>query len=147
MSNANITKDEIMAVFPKVAATMADALGCDLEQVKLDASLINDLGAESIDFLDIVFRLERAFKVKIPRGKIVEEARGDLSAADFDQGGVVTAAGFERLKSFLSEVPAERLKPPVKVADIPRLFTTETFCKMVIRQRRESAAASAVQPA
>ena len=147
MSNANITRDEIMAVFPKVAATMADALGCDLEQVKLDASLINDLGAESIDFLDIVFRLERAFKVKIPRGKIVEEARGDLSAAEFDQAGVVTAAGFERLKSFLSEVPTDRLKAPVKVADIPRLFTTETFCKMVIRQQRAVAAVAPTQPA
>ena len=147
MSNANITKDEIMGVFPKVAATMADALGCDVEQVKLDASLIEDLSAESIDFLDIVFRLERAFKVKIPRGKIVEEARGDLSAAEFERGGVVTDAGFERLQSFLSEVPAGRLKTPMKVAEIPRLFTTETFCKMVIRQQREGAAVGASQPA
>jgi acyl carrier protein len=136
MSNASISKEEIMAVFPKVAATMADALGCDLEKVKLEASLIDDLAAESIDFLDIVFRLERAFKVKIPRGKIVEEARGDLSEADFERGGVVTDAGLARLKSFLSEVPAERFKAPLKVADIPRLFTTETFCKMVIRQQR-----------
>jgi acyl carrier protein len=142
MSNANITKDEIMAVFPKVAATMADALGCDVEEVKLDASLIDDLGAESIDFLDIVFRLERAFKVKIPRGKIVEEARGDLSEAEFDQGGVVSDAGLACLKSFLNEVPAERFKSPMKVADIPRLFTTETFCKMVIRQQRAAVAAA-----
>ena len=147
MSNANITKDEIMAVFPKVAATMADALGRDVETVKLDASLINDLGAESIDFLDIVFRLERAFKVKIPRGKMVEEARGDLSEAEFDQAGVLTGAGFERLKSFLSEVPAERFKSPMKVADIPRLFTTETFCKMVIRQQRATPGAGGGQPA
>ena len=142
MSNTNITKDEILAVFPKVAATMADALGRDAAEVKLDASLIDDLGAESIDFLDIVFRLERAFKVKIPRGKIVEEARGDLSEAEFDQGGVVSAAGFERLKSFLNEVPAERFKSSLKVADIPRLFTVETFCKMVLRQQKASAAAA-----
>ena len=84
MSNTNITKEEVLAIFPKVAETMADALGCDVEQVKLDASLIDDLGAESIDFLDIVFRLERAFKVKIPRGKIVEEARGSLSESEFE---------------------------------------------------------------
>jgi acyl carrier protein len=147
MSNTSINQEEILAVFPKVAATMADALGCDVEQVKPDASLINDLGAESIDFLDIVFRLERAFKVKIPRGKIVEEARGDLSEAEFDQGGVVSAAGFERLKSFLNEVPAERFKSPMKVADIPRLFTTETFCKMVIRQQRAAVAAGSPPPA
>ena len=142
MTNANITQEEILTLYPKVAATMADALGCDVEEVKLDASLIDDLGAESIDFLDIVFRLERTFKVKIPRGKIVEEARGDLSEAEFDQGGVVSAAGFERLKSFLNEVPAERFKSPMKVAEIPRLFTTETFCKMVLRQQRATAAAA-----
>ena len=139
MNNHNITKEEVMAVFPKVAETMADALGCDAEQVKLEASLIDDLGAESIDFLDIVFRLERAFKVKIPRGKIVEEARGDLSEAQFEQGGVVSDAGLERLKSFLNEVPAERFKAPLKVAEIPRLFTAETFCKMVIRRQRAGA--------
>src|SRR6185369_12013482 len=145
-SNNEITKEEIMAVFPKVAATMADALGCDVEKVKLDASLIDDLSAESIDFLDIVFRLERTFKVKIPRGKIVEEARGELSESQFDQGGIVSEAGLARLKSFLSEVPAERFKSPMKVAEIPRLFTTETFCKMVIRQQR-AATTAAAQPA
>src|SRR5437762_2707257 len=122
MSNASIGKEEIMAVFPKVAATMADALGCDLEKVQLEASLIDDLAAESIDFLDIVFRLERAFKVKIPRGKIVEEARGDLSEAEFEQGGVVSEAGAQRLRTFLDEVPADRFKTPLKTAEIPRLF-------------------------
>jgi acyl carrier protein len=146
MSNVNITKEEIMAVFPKVALTIADALACDLDRVKLDASLIDDLGAESIDFLDMVFRLERTFKVKIPRNKLVEEARGDLSESEFDKGGVVSDAGMARLRLFLSEVPPERFAAPLKVADIPRLFTTETFCKVVIRQQR-SAAASASQPA
>src|SRR5262245_30814820 len=135
MSIHNMNKEEINDVYPKVAETMADALGCDVEKVKLEASLIDDLGAESIDFLDIVFRLERAFKVKIPRGKIVEEARGNLSESEFDQGGVVSDAGVARLKTFLSEVPPDRFKSPLKVADIPRLFTVETFCKMVIRQK------------
>jgi acyl carrier protein len=143
MSNTNITQEDIAAIFPKVAATMADALGCDLEKVQLGSSLINDLGAESIDFLDIVFRLERAFKVKIPRGKLVEDARGDLSESEFDQGGVVSEKGLERLKAFLTEVPADRFKTPVKVADIPRFFTVETFCKIVIRQQRAAAASPA----
>src|SRR6267154_614590 len=142
MTNTNITKEEITAIFPTVAETMADALGCEVERVKLEASLIDDLGAESIDFLDIVFRLERAFKVKIPRGKIIEEARGDLSESEFEQGGTVSDAGLTRLKTFLSEVPPERFKSPLKVADIPRLFTTETFCKMVVRQQKAVAASN-----
>src|SRR6476646_4054352 len=123
MSNENITKDEIMAVFPKVAEILADALACKVGRVKLESSLIDDLGAESIDFLDIVFRLERAFKVKIPRGKILEQARGELSESEFEKGGVVSAAGIARLKNFLSEVPEDRFKPGLKSSDIPRLFT------------------------
>jgi acyl carrier protein len=140
MNDTNITKDDILTVFPKVAETMADAIGCELEKVKLEASLINDLGAESIDFVDIIFRLQRLLKVKIPRGKIVEEARGSLSEAEFEKAGVVSEAGVARLRAFLSEVPPERFKSPLHLADIPRLFTVETFCKLVIRQQRAAAA-------
>ena len=138
-----ITKEEIMAVFPTVADTMADALGCDLEDIKLNVSLIEGLDAESIDFLDMVFRLERAFKIKIPRGKIVENARGALSEAEFEANGIVSEAGLVQLRSYLSEIPAERFKTPMKVKDIPRLFTPETFCKLVITAQREAPAAAA----
>jgi acyl carrier protein len=140
MAQAQFSKEEIDAVFPAVAATMADALGCDVEEVKPDASLIEDLGAESIDFLDMVFRLERSFKVKIPRGKIVENARGTLTEAEFEQHGIVTEAGMVQLRAYMSEVPATRFKTPMKVKDIPRLFTPETFCKLVIGAQREAKA-------
>jgi acyl carrier protein len=146
MNDTNITKDEIQAVFPKLAETVADAIGCDVAKIQLESSLIDDLGAESIDFVDIIFRLQRQFKVKIPRGKIVEEARGSLSESEFESGGVVSAAGVARLREFLSEVPAERFKSPLNVADIPRLFTVETFCKLVIRQQRAAATEGAAQP-
>jgi acyl carrier protein len=137
---ADITQQDIDAIFPKVAGTIADALGCEDDAVKRDSSLIDDLGAESIDFLDLVFRLERAFKVKIPRGKIVEDSRGALSEAEFEQKGLVTDRGLAQLKAFLSEVPAERFRTPLKVAEIPRLFTAETFCKLVIRAQRAAPA-------
>jgi len=136
-----IQNADIEAVYPTVAKTVADALGCEPEDVKLNASLIEDLDAESIDFLDLVFRLERAFKIKIPRGRIVEEARGELTEAQFEQKGFVTDDGMQRLRAFLTEIPAERFKTPMKVAEIPRLFTAETFCKLVVRAQREQAAA------
>jgi acyl carrier protein len=147
MTNTTISKEEIMEVYPKIAGIIAEALPCDLERVKPNASLIDDLGAQSIDFLDIVFRLERTFKVKIPRGKILEDARGDLPQSEFDQQGVVSEAGLQRLKVFLSEVPPERFNNQLKVADIPRLFTTETFCKIVLRQQRAASAVAAPKPA
>ncbi len=134
---ADITQAQVDAIFPTVAKTIADALGCEVDEVRPDASLINDLGAESIDFLDLVFRLERSFKVKIPRGKIIEDARGDLPEAEFEQKGVVTDAGLLRLRTFLSEVPADRFVAPLKTTDIPRLFTAETFAKLVLRAQAE----------
>ena len=140
MSEQAISQQEIDAVFPKVAQIIADALGCDVEDVKAKESLIEGLDAESIDFLDLVFRLERGFGVKIPRGKIVEDARGPLSEAEFENKGIVTDAGLTRLKEFLTEVPAERFKTPLKAADVPRLFTPETFCKVVIRAQRAAQA-------
>lgn len=133
-----ITKDEINAVFPTAAETMADALGCDVADIKLDVSLIEGLDAESIDFLDMVFRLERAFKIKIPRGKIIDNARGSLTEAEFEQKGVLTETGLSQLRSYLSEIPADRFAVPMKVKDIPRLFTPETFCKLVVQAQHEA---------
>ena len=140
MSEQAISQQEIDAVLPKVAQIIADALGCDVDDVKPQVPLIEGLDAESIDFLDLVFRLERGFGVKIPRGKIVEDARGPLPEAEFENKGIVTDAGLTRLKEFLTEVPAERFKTPLKAADVPRLFTPETFCKVVIRAQRAAQA-------
>ena len=73
------------------------------------------------------------------------------TATDGEKEGImremeqIRTAGLARLKEFLNEVPAERFPSPLKVSDIPRLFTTETFCKMVIRQQRAAAANPAPQ--
>ena len=140
MSEQAISQAEIDAVFPKVAQIVSDALGCELDEVTPKASLIGDLDAESIDFLDLVFRLEKGFGVKIPRGKIVEDARGPLPESQFETKGIVTEAGLVRLREFLGEVPAERFKAQMKSSDVPRLFTVETFCKVVIRAQRAAQA-------
>ena len=137
MSGATaVNQQEVLEVFPGVARTVADALARDLEEVTLDSRLIQDLGAESIDFLDMVFRLERLFQVQIPRGRIIEDAGGDLPEHEFERDGHLTDAGLERLKQYLSEVPADRFRPNLKVGDVPLLFTVETFCKVVIRAQR-----------
>ena len=140
MTEAVISKEEIMAVFPTVQKTVADALGCDVEDIEIDVSLIEGLDAESIDFLDLIFRLERAFKVKVPRGKIIEDVRGDMSVEDFEQNGLLTEKGLARLREYLSEIPDDQFKPGMRVDAIARLYTPETFCKLVIRAQRAQAA-------
>jgi acyl carrier protein len=139
MADDVITKDDIMAVFPTIQKTMAEALGCDEDEIKLDVSLIEGLDAESIDFLDMVFRLERAFKVKVPRGKIIEDVRGDMPVEEFEQNGVLTDKGLARLKEYLAEIPDDRFSSPMRVDQIARLYTPETFCKMIIRAQRNAA--------
>ena len=134
-----ITKNDINEVYPQVAQIIADALDRDLHEVALGSRLIDDLQAESIDFLDILFRLERSFKVKIPRGKIIENARGDIPESEFEHKGVLTEQGLARLQAYLDEVPSERFRAPMKLNDIPRLFTVETFCKLVARARKGAA--------
>jgi acyl carrier protein len=134
-----VSAAEIAEVYPKVAQTIADALGRDASEVLPQASLIEDLGAESIDFLDIVFRLERGFKIKIPRGKIVEDARGELAVEEFVENGVLTEAGARRLREYLSEVPAERFPARMRIELVPALFTPQTFCKVVVRALKNRA--------
>src|SRR5436305_14815505 len=84
-------------IYTKVSATLDEALNVDEDEIRPTSTLQGDLGAESIDFLDIVFRLEREFGIKIPRGELFPEAifQGD---ADFVANGRVTDKGLEELR-------------------------------------------------
>ena len=82
------TKDE---VFEKVKEALVDALGVDDDEVTPEATMVGDLGAESIDFLDIVFRLEKAFGIEIPRSELFPE--DILTNAEYVSDGRVTPAG------------------------------------------------------
>ena len=86
------TKDEIYA---KIKVALVDALGVDEDEITPEATLVGDLGAESIDFLDIVFRLEKAFNIKIPRGELFPE--DVLTDAKYVQDGRVTDGGLAEL--------------------------------------------------
>lgn len=130
-------------IYPKVAKIVADVLAIDESDIEPNKRITVDLGAESIDFLDLVFRLEREFDVKIPRGQIEIEARGNLSKDEFEKDGVVTPAGIQALKNYLPEVPANYFKDNLKVSEIPTLFTVETLCNLVAKaQAKKQQAAS-----
>lgn len=118
-------------IFNKVKEIIVDVLVIDEDKVQTNSRLIADLGAESIDFLDLVFQLEKEFSIKIPRGQLEKNARGDLSEAEFEQNGILTEKGLVALKNYLSEVPDEYFKSSMKTNEIPTLFTVETFCKLV----------------
>lgn len=124
-------------VYPKVSKIIADVLVLDDNEISLSSRLIADLGAESIDFLDLVFQLEKEFGIKIPRGQLEKNARGALSESEFEKDGIITEAGMNALKKYLSEVPEENFTKDMKVNEIPMLFTVETFCKLIISASKE----------
>ncbi len=124
---------DISSVYPKIRTILADVLAIEEDEIRRDASLIHDLGAESIDLADLVFQLEHEFDIKIPRGRIEREARGELSEPEFEQQGRLTDKGLEHLKAYLEEVPEDRFTSGLRVSEIPTLFTVETFCRVVLR--------------
>ncbi len=118
----------------EVRAIVMDALGMDKAEVELKTRLIDELDAESLDFLDIVFRLERSFGIKIPRDEIERKARGGLTDGEFEVDGMVTSKGLEALQHSMPEVDPIYFKDGLAVKDIPRLFTVETIYNIVLEK-------------
>jgi acyl carrier protein len=113
-----------------VRQMIAEALGKPLDQVRPESNLMQDLGAESLDFLDIVFRIERGFDLQISRGEMERAARGDMTEEQFAPGGVISEAGLARLRELMPE-SADRIVPGLRPTQILTLFTVRTFVRMV----------------
>ena len=121
-----LSRDEIYA---KVQAVLVDALGVDDDEVKPDATLREDLGAESIDFLDIVFRLEKEFSIKIPRGELFPE--NVLNDPQYVQGGKVTPAGIAELKKRMPHSDFSQLDANPDVNNVQSLFTVDAIVNYI----------------
>jgi acyl carrier protein len=119
-----MTRDE---VFEKVQEVLVDALGADDDEVTPDATLMGDLGAESIDFLDIVFRLEKAFDLKVPREELFP-AEGLLNNPAFVDNGRLTEEGLKELRE---KVPHTDLTEFEKDPDVNKLVDVFTVSAIV----------------
>ena len=116
-------------VFEKVRETLVDALGVDDEEVTLEATLTGDLGAESIDFLDIVFRLEKAFSIKIPPGDLFPD--NALNDPEYVAGGKLTEAGMAKLKESMPHVDFGDFEADPDVSKMSELFRVQTIVNYV----------------
>jgi len=120
------TKDEI---FEKIQAALVDALGVDDEDVTPEATLVGDLGAESIDFLDIVFRLEKAFDIKIPRGELFPE--DVLTDSQYVQDGRVTEEGLAELRKRMPFADLDKFAENPVVQDFGNLLTVADMSRYI----------------
>lgn len=116
-------------VFEKVKICLVEALGVDDDEVTPESSIMGDLGAESIDWLDIVFRLERSFGIKIPHGELSPE--DILTNADYVQDGKVTAAGLAQLKKRMPYADLSKFEASPEVQKFPNLLTVQDMVRYV----------------
>lgn len=116
-------------VFEKIRTALVDALGVDEEEVTPDATLVGDLGAESIDFLDIVFRLEKAFSIEIPRAELFPD--DILTNAEYVENGKVTTSGVTELKKRMPFADLRKFEANPLVQEFGNLLTVNDMCRYV----------------
>jgi len=120
------TREEI---FEKVKAALVDALGVDDDEVTNDATLVGDLGAESIDFLDIFFRLEKAFGISIPRDELFPEDL--MTDPEYVQDGRLTETGLAELKKRLPFADFEEFGEDPVVQNLGTVLTVQDLCRFI----------------
>lgn len=108
-------------VFSKIQQVLSGALGVEKDEVRPEASLVRDLGAESIDFIDIIFRLEKSFEMKIPSGELFPG--NILNDEQFVKEGRVTPAGLEELKARVPYLDIQSFSKDPQVSRLADFFT------------------------
>ena len=117
-------------VFAKVQEALVDALGVDDDEVTPEAKISADLGAESIDYLDITFRLEKAFDIKIPRGELIPDNL--LNNPDYVQDGKLTEAGVTQLKAGMPHADLSEFEQDPTIDKIMDVFKVQTIVNYVM---------------
>lgn len=128
------TQEEI---FGKVREALVDALGVDEDEVTPQATLRGDLDAESIDFLDIVFRLEKAFDIKIERGELIP--MDVLENTDYVADGKVNEAGMAKLKERMPFADLSKFEANPNVTNLGDQLTVQDMCNFVEYKLKKAA--------
>ena len=127
VKNMAISRDEI---FNQVQQVLVEALGLDDDEVTAKATLMGDLGAESIDFLDIVFRLEKAFGIKIPREELFP-AEDLMNNPEFVNNGKLTETGLTELRNNIPHTDFSEFENDPDINKLPDLFTVNSIVNYV----------------
>ncbi|MER6347581.1 acyl carrier protein [Streptomyces sp. NPDC001595] len=126
-----------------VREAVADALGLDVEEVVPEATLLGDLDAESIDLLDILFRIERASDVKIKVADIAELLQGGIPDEEFaDENDIINEVGLAQLKKSLPQIDVAELAGKLTADEVLTLFTVQNLTDLVTERAALAAAAA-----
>ena len=132
MSAPEISRQPIEPTFDQVAMLVRKTLALpESESIAPQQLLFYDLGFTSMDLLDLLFRIEQHFQIRIPEGTIYQLARGEMLESDFAQAGVLSEAGRRRLMELLHDSPAEIFPERIHASTLPRYCTVAAFVRLV----------------
>ncbi|MEU4417027.1 acyl carrier protein [Nocardia salmonicida] len=132
-----------METLAAVQESVAEAVGIDRSEAEPDVTVLGELGAESIDLLDILFRIERKIGVKIQAAEIAALLQGDLTDEEFEDGeGIITKAGLAQLASVLPQIDVAALAGKLTADQVMNLFTVRNLAEMAATRAASAAGAS-----
>jgi acyl carrier protein len=128
-------------IFGVVKESLAAALGTDEEEITPEAALSADLGAESLDILDVLFRIEKKLGVKVAMADLTSRLQGDLSPEEFaDPSGKVTRAGLMQLKTVLPQIDVAGLEGKLEADGLFSLLTVGNLVDIVVQKQATKSA-------
>ena len=129
-----MNRDEIVKGVCECVASVIDK---NPSTIREGDKLIDDLGADSLDLLDLVFHLEQRFRIKISPRDIERRAQKELGDTPLEVDGVYTPEALQQLRRALPEVPPEEFSEGLRTSDLPHVFRVATFARLVVRLMEE----------
>jgi len=124
-------------VFEKVKDSLVDSCGIERNEIDLDKTLMDDLGIDSIDLIDLVYTLEKQYAISIEIGEFAKMAAKELGDVPFEKDSVITEGGLELLKEWIGESQHKNIQKGMTVQQIPFLFTVQSICILVLKKLAE----------
>ena len=121
-------------VFEKLLPLIREVTGARADQVTMASNLMEDLGAESIDLLDLSFLIEEAFGITIEADEFERRASGQIPGGQYERDGYLTPDAIEELKKALPEVPPGKFRPGLKKIEVPSVLNVAVFVHLIQRK-------------
>jgi acyl carrier protein len=130
-------------VFPKVRAAVSTCCGAAADSIRLESRLVDDLGMQSLDFVELIYEVEQAFDITVPMSNLERQIQEEMGGEAFELDGILTPAGRERLQEMVAGLAGIEPGVDIGIYEIPRLLTVYSVCDLILREKARAVHGSA----